>query len=75
MARIRALRNSQVPPSPAAASIENNMPADVGAAKRPASNVSFQAAKLPQTSGGKSTNTKYSVTKNHGKLAAVKATR
>ena len=58
MARMRALRKSQVAPSPAAASMLKSTPADVGAAKRPASSVSLMASKLVQYSGGSITKRK-----------------
>jgi hypothetical protein len=58
MARIRALRNSHVALRPAAASMENSTPAEVGAAKRPASSVSFQASKELHRSAGSITYTK-----------------
>ena len=58
IARMRALRNTQVVPRPAAASMLNSTPAEVGAAKRPASSVSFQASRSAQTSGGSIANTK-----------------
>ena len=42
IASTRALRKTHVPERPAAASIEKRMPADVGAAKRPARSASVQ---------------------------------
>ncbi len=75
IARIRALRNSHVAPSPAAASIENNTPAEVGAANRPANSVSFHAVPSDQNSAGSMTKTKYPVTNIHGNVAAVNATK
>ena len=74
MARIRALRNTQVADRPAAASMENSTPAEVGAANRPASNDSFHSWPEPQSSGGASTRTKYTVHSSHGNAAAVAAT-
>src|SRR5437773_7179930 len=71
MARMRALRNTQVAVKPAAASMEKRTPADVGEAKRLTRRDSVQRWKLSHNCGGAITKTKYTAQKSHGKAAAV----
>lgn len=66
-ANTRALRNSQVAPNPAALSMENNTPADVGAAKRPASRHSSHAALPPPALSGQQHEYEIETHKNPGK--------
>src|SRR5512143_2725727 len=66
-----AFRNSQVADSPAAASIENRIPAEVGAANLPASREFDHADQVQCSAAGCMANTNHAAQKIHGNAAAV----